>query len=269
LLASYKYFGFRKPEINGKMDHQKGSFIGPSYSSGEIEAFLNRKQLLYTKYDSAKERNKALAEELNNGKVLGYFDGRMEFGPRALGSRSILGDARDATMQSRMNLKIKFRESFRPFAPSVLIDDVDKYFELKQPSQYMLLVAQVKANRRIPSANCDMSVDMITVINQRRSDIPAVTHIDFSARIQTVHQETNPNFYGLIEEFKNLTGSSCIVNTSFNIRGEPIVCSLFDAYCCFIRTDIDILVLGNYVLYKDQQSLASDDEIRKTEFEPD
>jgi len=269
LLASYKYFGFRKPEINGKMDHQKGSFIGPSYSSSEIGAFLNRKRLVYTKYESVKERNRALAEELNNGKILGYFDGHMEFGPRALGSRSILGDARDATMQSRMNLKIKFRESFRPFAPSVLIDDVDKYFELKQPSQYMLLVAPVKEDRRIPSANNDMSDDMIAVINQRRSDIPAVTHVDFSARIQTVHPETNPDFYGLIEEFKNLTGSSCIVNTSFNIRGERIVCSPFDAYGCFIRTDIDILVLGNYVLYKDQQSLTVDDEIRKTEFEPD
>lgn len=269
LLASYTHYGFKKPEIKSNMDLQKGSFIGPSYSSNEIEAFLNRNLYAYHKFDSIEERNIELAKELNEGKILGYFDGRMEFGPRSLGSRSILGDARNNNMQSKMNLKIKFRESFRPFAPAVLIDDVDKYFELLQPSPYMLLVAPIKEERRIMPETNNGTDDMIAIINQRRSDLPAITHVDYSARIETVNKETNSNFYGLIEAFKELTGSSVVVNTSFNVRGEPIVCSPNDAYVCFMRTDIDILVLGTYVLYKNNQTPISFDENWKSEYELD
>ena len=269
LLASYTHYGFKKPEINSKMDLQKGSYLGPSYSSNEIEAFLNRNLYAYLKFESIEERNRKLAKELNEGKILGYFDGRMEFGPRSLGSRSIIGDARNKDMQSKMNLKIKFRESFRPFAPAVLIDDVDKYFELHQPSPYMLLVAPVKEERRIPVEKNNETDDMIAIINQKRSDVPAITHVDYSARIQTVHKETNPNFYGLIEAFKDLTGSSVVVNTSFNVRGEPIVCSPMDAYVCFMRTDIDILIFENYVLYKNHQTPLPNDENWKSEYELD
>jgi carbamoyltransferase len=269
LLASYTHYGFKKPEINSKMDLQKGSYLGPSYSSKEIEAFLNRNLYAYLKFESIEERNRELAKELNEGKILGYFDGRMEFGPRSLGSRSIIGDARNKNMQSKMNLKIKFRESFRPFAPAVLIDDVDKYFELHQPSPYMLLVAPVKEERRIPVDKNNKTDDMIAIINKKRSDVPAITHVDYSARIQTVHKETNPNFYGLIEAFKDLTGSSVVVNTSFNVRGEPIVCSPKDAYVCFMRTDIDILILENYVLYKNDQTPLPNDENWKSEYELD
>ena len=209
-----------------------------------------------------------MSKELHEGKILGYFDGRMEFGPRSLGARSIIGDARNKDMQSNMNLKIKFRESFRPFAPAVLAEDIGEYFELEEPSPYMLLVAPVKESRRIaqPAEETD---DMISIINRERSDVPAITHVDYSARIQTVHQQTNPAFYGLIKAFKDLTGSSTIVNTSFNVRGEPIVCSPKDAYLCFMRTNIDVLVLNNYVLYKEDQAPLANDENWKLEYELD
>ena len=269
LLAAYKYYEFKKEKTVRGLDLQKGSYLGPSFSHNEIEAFLNRHNYPFTKYETTKERNICLAKELNSGKILGYFHGRMEFGPRSLGARSILGDARNKNMQSVMNLKIKFRESFRPFAPAVLMEDVCEYFELHEASPYMLLVAPVIEQRRISLKEGNRTDDMISIINQERSDIPAITHVDYSARVQTVHNETKPDFYDLIKAFKDLTGSSVIVNTSFNVRGEPIVCSPKDAYLCFMRTEIDILVLENYVLYKKDQPVLVNDEDWKLEYELD
>jgi carbamoyltransferase len=187
----------------------------------------------------------------------------MEFGPRALGGRSILGDARNTTMQSVMNLKIKYRESFRPFAPSVLRERVSDYFDMDVDSPYMLLVAPVREDRRVPATKSASDLWGIDLLNVPRSDIPAVTHIDYSARVQTVHADTNPSYYRLLKEFESLTGCGVIVNTSFNVRGEPIVCSPQDAYRCFMRTEMDVLVLGNAVLHKRQQTpLAADTEWR-------
>jgi carbamoyltransferase len=270
LLAAYKHYGIKKPAPQTALDLQAGTYLGPAYSSNEIEAFLSRNLYPFHKFDSLVERNNVLAKELNDGKILGYFDGRMEFGPRSLGARSIIGDARNKEMQSNMNLKIKFRESFRPFAPAVLAEDVSEYFELDQPSPYMLLVAPVKEERRLPVESVGDDIDdMISIINQARSDVPAITHVDYSARVQTVHRETKADFYGLIDAFKKLTGSSTIVNTSFNVRGEPIVCSPKDAYLCFMRTNIDTLVLGNYILYKHEQQPLANDEDWKSEYELD
>ncbi|HMG68664.1 MAG TPA: carbamoyltransferase [Chitinophagaceae bacterium] len=269
LLAAYKHYGFKKDKKFSGLDLQKGSYLGPSFSQNEIEAFLNRHNYPFVKYETTQERNICLAKELNAGNILGYFDGRMEFGPRSLGARSILGDARNKNMQSVMNLKIKHRESFRPFAPAVLMEDVYQYFELQEASPYMLLVAPVIKRRRISLKESNRTDDMVSIINQVRSDIPAITHVDYSARVQTVHEETKPDFYDLIKAFKNLTGSSVIVNTSFNVRGEPIVCSPQDAYLCFMRTEIDILVLENYVLYKKDQPPLLNDGDWKLEYELD
>jgi carbamoyltransferase len=210
-----------------------------------------------------------LAEELDAGKVVGWFQGRMEFGPRALGARSIIGDARNPKMQSVMNLKIKFRESFRPFAPSVLRERVADYFALDTDSPYMLLVAPVLEKRRIPLTEEQRSLWGIDLLNVARSDIPAATHVDYSARVQTVHQETNPRYYRLLKEFEARTGCGLLVNTSFNVRNEPIVCSPEDAYRCFMRSAIDILVLENCVLYKTEQKPLEDDDNWQQEFEMD
>ncbi len=265
-----RHLYYKEPRIapNGKTDTQKGSYLGPGFTDHEIVAFLDRNKYVYTKY-SEEEKNELLAKEIDKGKILGFFAGRMEFGPRSLGARSIIGDARNSTMQSKMNLKIKFRESFRPFAPAVLREDVNKYFDLDTDSPYMLIVAPVKEEIRKPvEAHAD-SDDMIPVINQIRSALPAITHVDYSARIQTVHQETNPKFYNLIHAFRKLTGCSVLVNTSFNVRGEPIVCSPKDAYLCFMRTDIDILVLENYVLLKEAQPKFEESENWQKKYELD
>jgi carbamoyltransferase len=269
LLAAYNRYGFKKDKNNSGNDFQKGSYLGPSFSQDEIEAFLKRHNYRFRKFETVEVRNSLLAKELNDGKIIGYFHGRMEFGPRSLGARSILGDARNKNMQSQMNLKIKYRESFRPFAPAVLIDDVEEYFELNEVSPYMLLVAPITEKRRIPLKENAPTDDMINIINQERSDVSAITHVDYSARVQTVHKETKPDFYDLIKAFKNLTGSSVIVNTSFNVRGEPVVCTPQDAYLCFMRTDIDILVLDSYVLYKRDQVPLADDEDWKLKYELD
>ena len=210
-----------------------------------------------------------VAEELATGKIVGWFQGRMEFGPRALGGRSILGDARDPKMQSVMNLKIKFRESFRPFAPSVLRERVSDYFALDTDSPYMLLVAPVVENRRIVPTAEQQALWGIDLLNVPKSDIPAATHVDYSARIQTVHQETNPRYYRIIKAFEAKTGCGLLVNTSFNVRSEPIVCSPEDAYRCFMRSAIDVLVLENCVLYKTQQTSLEDDTNWQQEFELD
>ena len=241
----------------------KGSYLGPSFSDAEIQAFLDRHGAPYITV-SDEELCDRVAEEMAAGKVIGWFQGRMEFGPRALGARSIIGDARNTAMQSVMNLKIKFRESFRPFAPSVLREKVQDYFEMDTDSPYMLLVADVVKSRCLDMPHHASELWGIDLLNVLRSDIPAVTHIDYSARIQTVHEDTNPKYYKLLKAFEALTGCAVIVNTSFNVRGEPIVGSPEDAYRCFMRTEMDLLVLGNQLVYKaDQKPLETDTDWRK------
>jgi carbamoyltransferase len=210
-----------------------------------------------------------VAQIIADGNVVGWFQGRMEFGPRALGNRSILGDARNSEMQRKLNLKIKYRESFRPFAPSVLTEDCKEFFDLEQPSPYMLLVANVQQKHlnRIPENYYELP--LMERLYFERSDIPSVTHIDYSARIQTVHQETNPRFWKLINQFKNLTGYSVIVNTSFNVRGEPIVCTPEDAYRCFMRTEMDYLVIGDFLFDKKEQPVWNNDDNWREEFKLD
>jgi len=246
----------------------KGSFLGPSYTNEEIEHFLHSIGAPYQRFEEGHLLER-VADELASGKVVGWLHGRMEFGPRALGARSILGDARNAKMQSVMNLKIKFRESFRPFAPSVLGERVSDYFDINVASPYMLLVAPVLEKRRTQLTVQQENLWGIDLLNVPRSDIPAVTHIDYSARIQTVHQETNPRYHKLLEIFEAKTGCAVLVNTSFNVRGEPIVCSPEDAYRCFMRTEMDMLVLENCILQKvDQKALTGDTDWKK-EFELD
>lgn len=230
-------------------DAMQGALLGPEYSDVEIETLLRSRQAVYERLDDETLFDRTV-ELLQQEKVVGWFQGRMEFGPRALGNRSILGDARSPRIQSTMNLKIKFRESFRPFAPVVRRERVSDYFELDVESPYMLLVAPVKKELCHPTADTARGIDRV---NQLRSCIPAVTHVDYSARIQTVSRDQNPRLYGLLERFERTTGCGVLVNTSFNVRGEPIVCSPDDAYRCFVRTEMDCLVIGNYVLDRAKQ----------------
>jgi len=246
----------------------RGSFLGPAYGNDEIEALLQRVRAPYERLDETMLLCR-VAGELASEKVVGWFQGPMEFGPRALGGRSILGDPRSPKMQSVMNLKIKYRESFRPFAPSVLRERVADYFEMDVDSPYMLLVAGVRQDRRVEMSADQKALWGIDLLNVPRSDIPAVTHVDYSARIQTVHADANPRYYKLLQEFERKTGCPVLVNTSFNVRGEPIVCSPEDAYRCFMRTEMDVLVLENCLLYKEnQKALVVDTDWRK-EFELD
>jgi carbamoyltransferase len=250
-------------------DEMRGSYLGPRFSNEEIESFLKAKTAPYIRLVD-EELYARVAGEMAAEKVVGWFQGRMEFGPRALGGRSIIGDARSPRMQSVMNLKIKFRESFRPFAPSVLRESVSKYFSMDVDSPYMLLVAPVIEERRIPiSKEQADTLWGIDLLNLPKSDIPAVTHVDYSARIQTVHEATNPRYYRLIRAFETKTGHGVIVNTSFNVRGEPIVCTPEDAYRCFMRTEMDVLVLENCVLYKSEQARLKEDSDWRKEFELD
>jgi carbamoyltransferase len=251
-------------------DAMHGAYLGPSFTDKEIERFLEKIGAPYEKLDS-KSIPFRVAEILAQGAIVGWFNGRMEFGPRALGSRSILGDPRNPRMQADMNIKIKFREGFRPFAPSVLKERVSEWFEIDRESPYMLLVAPVKRERQIPmSKEQDETLWGIAKLNVLRSDIPAVTHIDYSARIQTVDEVTNPAYHELIGAFESLTGCPVIVNTSFNVRGEPIVCTPEDAYRCFMRTHIDYLVLGPYLLSKEsQRSWTENAEAWQKEFQLD
>jgi len=234
------------------VDGMKGSFLGPRNTVGEIEELLQTKNLPYTKY-SREQLPELVAELLAAGKIIGLHHGRMEFGPRALGARSIIGDARSPAMQSVMNLKIKYRESFRPFAPSVLREHVSDWFELGCESPYMMLVADVVEGRRRQMTEAEKGLWGISKLNIKRSEIPAVTHVDYSARIQTVRRETNPFYWEIIEAFRRRTGCPVIVNTSFNVRGEPIVCTPEDSYRCFMRTEMDHLVLETCVLDKKEQ----------------
>ena len=271
LSTWHQYYGKpRDPEAaaKGDIDAMKGSYLGPSYSNEEIEAALGGLGAKFERLTTAgmlRETAKALAEE----KVVGWFQGRMEFGPRALGGRSILGDPRSAKMQSVMNLKIKYRESFRPFAPSVLRESCPDWFDLKKDSPYMLIVAPVSEQIRIPMTEQQEKLFGIEKLNVPRSAIPAVTHVDYSARIQTVRPETNGLYYQLIAEFDRLTGCPVVVNTSFNVRGEPIVCTPEDAYRCFMRTEMDVLALGDYVLRKTEQAELVEDTAWQEEFQLD
>jgi carbamoyltransferase len=233
-------------------DGMKGSYLGPRHTEEEIETFLRARGVPYKKY-RREELPAAVAELLANEKVVGMHQGRMEFGPRALGGRSIIGDARSPRMQSVMNLKIKYRESFRPFAPSVTREQVSEWFDLNTDSPYMLLVADVRHHRRREATEAERALWGIEKLNTVRSDIPAVTHVDFSARIQTVRRETNPLYWEIIEAFQQKTGCPVLVNTSFNVRGEPIVCTPEDSYRCFMRTEMDALVLETCVLLKEEQ----------------
>jgi carbamoyltransferase len=250
LSVWHRYLGNERSSPNG-YDSQQGSFLGPAFSSEEVAAFLEGQNYPYHRLNSG-DRSRIIAEQINLGKIVGYMAGRMEFGPRALGARSILGDPRRDDTQTVMNLKIKYRESFRPFAPSVLEEKADEYFDIDIPSPYMLLVADVKEERRFPQPSKD-GMDMLERLKFKRSDIPAVTHLDYSARLQSVNAKDKPDYHAVISEFEKLTGCGVIVNTSFNVRGEPIICTPEDAYRCFMRTEMDVLVIENCILFKEEQ----------------
>ncbi len=247
----HMYFGKERKVHN--IDGMQGAYLGTEYSDLDILKTLRKYKASYTYFEDFDDLCDVVSELLSQGKVVGWFQGRMEWGPRALGNRSILGDARNPEMQKRLNLKIKFRESFRPFAPSVIYEDVRDYFDIDRPSPYMLFIADVVDKRRNPLPDGYNKLSVRDKLYFIRSDIPAITHLDYSARLQTVHEETNPKYYNLLKKFKEKTGYSVIVNTSFNVRGEPIVCSPEDAYRCFMRTDMDFLVLGNFLLDKKKQ----------------
>jgi carbamoyltransferase len=246
----------------GPLDSMSGALLGPEFTGNDIAQFLQERDAPFEKI-SREELYPLVARMLAEGKVIGWFQGRMEFGPRALGARSILGDPRNPKMQSVMNLKIKFRESFRPFAPAVLYERASDYFEIDRMSPYMLLVAPVREERRLALTAEQQLLWGIDRVNTPRSDIPAITHVDYSARVQTVHRETNPAFYQLLKEFETLTGCGVLVNTSFNVRGEPIVCTPEHAYTCFMRTAIDVLVMEDCVLYKSMQPDVAEADWRK------
>ena len=267
-LAVWHQYADKPRQSSGAMDRMRGAYLGPSFSSDEIGAALDQ---LGAEYHVHRDEDlfSLLAELLDQGKVLGWFQGRMEFGPRALGARSIIGDPRKTDMQSVMNLKIKYRESFRPFAPAVLSERVADYFDQTTESPYMLLVANVQNDRRKIVEPSDGTLFGIEQLKQIRSEIPAVTHVDYSARLQTVHRDTNPRFHALLEAFDAKTGCPVVVNTSFNVRGEPIVCSPTDAYRCFMRTEMACLVVENYLLLKKEQPQWTEQGDWRHEFELD
>lgn len=254
-LAGYHLFHGKPRQVPETGDAMRGSYLGPSFSQSQIEAELTAAGAKFEVMDDA-ALTEATAQGLADGKAIGWMQGRMEFGPRALGGRSILGDPRSPAMQKTLNLKVKYRESFRPFAPSVLREDVADWFELDGDSPYMLLVADVREELRREMTEEEKALFGIDKLNVPRSSIPAVTHVDYSARIQTVHAETNPRYHALISRFKAMTGCPVVVNTSFNVRGEPIVCSATDAFRCFMGSEIELLVVGNCILRKEVQDPA-------------
>ena len=254
-------------KVNGH-DTMKGSYLGPRYDGTEIRKQLDAAGAVYTELDG-EELVGQVATLLSKENVVGWFQGRMEFGPRALSGRSIIGDPRSEKMQTVMNLKIKYRESFRPFAPSVLAEKVNQYFDQDSPSPYMLIVAPIKENLRIPLTKEQESLFGIEKLKLKRSELPAITHVDYSARVQTVHSETNPRYHALLKEFDRQTGCGVLVNTSFNVRGEPIVCTPEDGYRCFMRTEMDYLVIENFLLDKREQPEIEKDDSWKDEFELD
>ena len=267
LAGWFKYLD--KPRnVNGKNDFQKGSYLGPEYSEVEIKDYLESKKIPF-QFLNNDEISAVVADLIAEEKVVGWFQGRMEFGPRALGARSIIGDARSSKMQSLMNLKIKFRESFRPFAPSVLYDKVSEYFDIEEASPYMLLVAEVKKEQQKTISEEEDKYFGIEKLKVVRSNIPSVTHVDFTARIQTVHDETNHRFYDLLKALDEKYGCAVAINTSFNVRGEPIVCTPEDAFKCFMRTGMDYLMIGNFLIDKNLQIPLLDDSGWKEEFKLD
>ncbi len=266
LLTWHQYLG-KDRQVNESRDSQHGSYLGPEYDNEHILQFLRDREIAFTELSDT-ELSEIVADLIAKEKVIGWFQGRMEFGPRALGNRSIIGNPRSASMQETMNRKIKFRESFRPFAPSVLKERVGDYFELDRESPYMLLVAEVnEAHRREDVRSRDAAgLDMLKIV---RSDIPAVTHVDYSARIQTVSREDNPRFHDLIAAFERKHGCPLVINTSFNVRGEPIVCTPEEAHECFMRTQMDYLVMGNFLIEKTRQRRAASGDTPMPSFEPD
>ena len=252
LAVSHMYFDEPRPKQTGS-DLMQGTYLGPEYSDKEIETMAKRMKAVYTQKSNDTELFNEIADKIAQGMVIGWFQGRMEFGPRALGNRSIIGDARHPEMQKKLNLKIKYREGFRPFAPSVLAEDCAEYFDLNTSSPYMLLVAPVLESRRLPKPDNYQQMTLWERLYAKRSDIQSVTHLDYSARIQTVHADTNPKYHGLISAFKQKTNYGLVVNTSFNVRGEPVVCTPEDAFRCFMGTEMDVLVLNSFVFYKTDQ----------------
>ncbi|MDD3877154.1 MAG: carbamoyltransferase [Bacteroidales bacterium] len=259
LTAHHIYYGKERVIADG-MDGMKGAYLGPEFSEHDTKKMSNKYQAVYSYIEDFDKLTKDVSVLLSEGNVVGWFQGRMEFGPRALGNRSILGDARNSEMQKKLNLKIKFREGFRPFAPSANSEYAHEYFEMKSHSPYMLLVQQVVKSRLNPLPENYSALPLKEKLYFLRSDLPSITHIDYSARIQTVHKETNERYWKLIEAFRKLTGYAVIVNTSFNVRGEPIICTPEDAYKCFMRTDMDYLVIGNFLFDKKQQPQFEDKE---------
>ncbi|AGW13556.1 carbamoyltransferase family protein [Megalodesulfovibrio gigas] len=274
LAAHYISFGHERivPEQSGPrpQDMMEGSYLGPVYGEGDILRTIRRHSAPHQRFDCFDSLCDTVAEKLSQGAAVGWFQGRMEWGPRALGNRSILGDPRDPETQKKLNLKIKYREGFRPFAPSVLAEDADEYFQLDgDDSPYMLVVAPVRERHRQPVPENYASMEMYERLYHQRSDIPAITHVDYSARIQTVHKETNPRYHAVISAFKKRTGCGLVVNTSFNVRGEPIVCTPEDAYRCFMRTEMDYLVLGDFLFVKADQPPFKDAGDWRNEYELD
>jgi carbamoyltransferase len=267
LACWYQYYDNPRELVNG-VDAMKGSYLGPSFSSEKIKQSLDRFDASYKQYED-EELFELLAKILADERVVGWFQGRMEFGPRALGGRSIIGDPRSRKMQSVMNLKIKYRESFRPFAPAVLKEKASEYFDIDVPSPYMLLVADVKDDLRLELTDEQNKLFGIEKLNVPRSKVPAITHVDYSARIQTVDEATNPRFHALLKRFEKDAGCGVLINTSFNVRGEPIVCSPEDAYRCFMRTEMDYLVVENILLKKEDQPVWEKDERWQDEYELD
>ncbi len=251
-LTTYHLFQDQPRRTDGTSDAMRGSYLGPAFEQDEIERRLQTVGAVFSVLDEDRLIG-TVADELVAGRAVGWFQGRMEFGPRALGGRSILGDPRSPTMQKTLNLKVKYRESFRPFAPSVLAEDAAEWFDLNRESPYMLLVADVSEAHRRKITREEEALFGIDKLNVARSDIPAVTHVDYSVRIQTVHQETNPRYHALLSAFKARTGCPVLVNTSFNVRGEPIVCTPEDAFRCFMGTEIETLAIANCLLKKEDQ----------------
>ena len=267
LFTWYQYLdNYRK--VDNETDFMQGAYLGPEFNNDSIEKFLNKNKYSYQILTDT-ELPEKIADLIANENIIGWFQGRMEFGPRALGSRTIIGDARSSEMQKTMNLKIKYRESFRPFAPSVRSENISDYFEIDRESPYMLLVANVRKDKQVVMSEEQNSYFGLEKLNVVRSEVPAITHVDYSARIQSVNKHTNPRYHEIITSFNNKYGCPVIVNTSFNVRGEPIVCTPKDAYICFMRTQMDYLIMGNYLLDKNDQKLLARDSDWLNEFELD
>ncbi len=267
LFTWYQYLNNERIADN-KSDFMKGAYLGPEFDNSAVEDFLNKNGYSYQTLTNEALPEK-IADLIADENVIGWFQGRMEFGPRALGSRTIIGDARSPAMQKKMNLKIKYRESFRPFAPSIRAENISEYFEIDRESPYMLLVANVQKSKQIEMSEEQSSYFGLEKLNIVRSDIPAVTHVDYSARIQSVNSEINPRYHAMLSKFNSKYGSPVVVNTSFNVRGEPIVCTPQDAYLCFMRTEMDYLIMGNYLLNKTEQKALTEDSNWRNEFELD